>query len=235
MTESTADVYTREKRNVVTAIWTKVADKVNSLKMTLGRERREDLNQRWWMQTSGARDRRLGPHDAPYTPPMGEGSPQPDQVTPAPLTRGILWRGADNGLYSDPPPEGDPADQDYSYQVISSNTVRGPEKQFRVHLLTVEGFCLGCGWRPRSAQMTVLTPGEYWANPTGYGKCARCFAKGDLPKSWFVSRLGTVDIPDLEVDTESSATSGSETDDSVDTQSEADAVPLPKVLPVESI
>ena len=30
MTESTADVYTREKRNVVTAIWTKVADKVNS-------------------------------------------------------------------------------------------------------------------------------------------------------------------------------------------------------------
>ena len=69
--------------------------------------------------------------------------------------------------------------------------------------------------------MTVLTPGEYWANPTGYGKCAWCFAKGDLPKSWFVSRLGTVegkDIPDLEVDTESSATSGSETDDSVDTQ-----------------
>ena len=88
--------------------------------------------------------------------------------------------------------------------------------------------------------MTVLTPGEYWANPTGYGKCTRCFAKGDLPKSWFVSRHGTVegkgkDIPDLEVDTESSATSGSETDDSVDTQSEADAVPLPKVLPVESI
>ena len=41
--------------------------------------------------------------------------------------------------------------------------------------------CLGCGWRPRSAQMTVLTPGEYWANPAGYGKCTRCFAKGDLP------------------------------------------------------
>ena len=157
--------------------------------------------------------------------------------------RGILWREKTSlGHYlahaPDPLPEGDSADQDYSYQVISSNTVRGPEKQFRVHLLTVEGFCLGCGWRPKSTQMTVLTPGEYWANPTGYGKCTRCFAKGDLPKSWFVSRHGTVegkDIPDLEVDTESSATSGSETDDSVDTQSEADAVPLPKVLPVESI
>ena len=65
------------------------------------------------------------------------------------------------------------------------------------------------------------------------GKCTRCFAKR-VPKSWFVSRHGTVegkDIPDLEVDTESSATSGSETDDSVDTQSEADAVPLPKPDP----
>ena len=48
MTESTADVYTREKRNVVTAIWTKVADKVNAIKMTLGRERREDLNHGDW-------------------------------------------------------------------------------------------------------------------------------------------------------------------------------------------
>ncbi|CAK9062794.1 unnamed protein product [Durusdinium trenchii] len=149
--------------------------------------------------------------------------------------RGILWREKTSlGHYlahaNDPPPEGDSADQDDSYQVISSNSVRGPEKQFRVHLLTVEGFCLGCGWRPRSTQMTVLTPGEYWANPTGYGKCARCFAKGDLPKSWFVSRLGTVegkDIPDLEVDTESSATSGSETDDSVDTQS---VLPAPEAL-----
>ena len=123
--------------------------------------------------------------------------------------------GEDNGLghflaqASDLPPDGDQADQDDAYQVISSNTARGPDKQFRVHLLT------------------------FWANPMGYGKCTRCFAKGDLPQSWFVSRHGSVegkDIPDLEVDT------GSDTDDSVDTQSEADAVPLPlpKVLPVES-
>ena len=236
MTESTADVYTREKRNVVTAIWTKVADKVNSLKMTLGRERREDLNHGDWddpvAEVVDADERHQGspPRSARRsmadTPPVGEGTPQSDQVTPGTTDSWDIVEEADKG-----------ADQDYSYQVISSNTVRrGPEKQFRVHLLTVEGFCLG--WRPKSTQMTVLTPGEYWANPTGYGKCTRCFAKGDLPKSWFVSRHGTVegkDIPDLEVDTESSATSGSETDDSVDTQSEADAVPLPKVLPVESI
>ena len=77
MTESTADVYTREKRNVVTAIWTKVADKVNSLKMTLGRERREDLNHgtgttqwlRRWMQMSDTKDRRPGLHDAPWRTP----------------------------------------------------------------------------------------------------------------------------------------------------------------------
>ena len=153
-------------------------------------------------------------------------SPQPDKVTPGTTDSWDIVEGEDNGLghflaqASDLPLNGDQADQDDTYQVISSNTARGPDKQFRVHLLTVEGFCLGCGWRPRSAQMTVLTPGEYWANPMGYGKCTRCFAKGDLPQSWFVSRLGSVegkDIPDLEVDTESSATSGSDTDDSVDT------------------
>ena len=149
------------------------------------------------------------------TPPLDADSPQPDKVTPGTTDSWDVVDGEDNGLghflaqASDLPPDGDQADQDDAYQVISSNTARGPDKQFRVHLLT------------------------FWANPMGYGKCTRCFAKGDLPQSWFVSRHGSVegkDIPDLEVDT------GSDTDDSVDTQSEADAVPLPlpKVLPVES-
>ena len=49
--------------------------------------------------------------------------------------------GDDNGLghflaqASDLPQEVDQADQDDSYQVISSNTARGLEKQLRVHLL----------------------------------------------------------------------------------------------------
>ena len=99
-----------------------------------------------------------------------------------------MVEGEDNGLASllaqaiGLPKEDDQVDQDYPYQVISSDTARGPEKQLRVHLLTVEGFCLGCGWRPRNTQMTVLTPGEYGANPAGYGKRTRCFSKVTFPR-----------------------------------------------------
>ena len=44
LTESTADVYVREKRNVVVEIWGQVAQKVPNLNLGPGRERREDLN-----------------------------------------------------------------------------------------------------------------------------------------------------------------------------------------------
>ena len=48
MTESTADVYTREKRNVVVDIWGKVAAQMPHLKLTPDRECREDLNHQDW-------------------------------------------------------------------------------------------------------------------------------------------------------------------------------------------
>ena len=40
LTESTADVYVREKRNVVVEIWGQVAQKVPNLNLGPGRERR---------------------------------------------------------------------------------------------------------------------------------------------------------------------------------------------------
>ena len=46
LTESTADVYVREKRNV--EIWGQVAQKVPNLNLGPGRERREDLNHPDW-------------------------------------------------------------------------------------------------------------------------------------------------------------------------------------------
>ena len=90
------------------------------------------------------------------TPPLDADSPPLDKVTPGTTDSWDLVDGEDNGLghflaqASDPPLDGDQADQDDTYQVISSNTARGPDKQLRVHLLTLEGFCLGCGWRARS-------------------------------------------------------------------------------------
>ena len=46
--ESTADVYVREKRDVVVEIWGQVAQKVPNLNLGPGRERREDLNHPDW-------------------------------------------------------------------------------------------------------------------------------------------------------------------------------------------
>ena len=138
MTESTADVYTREKRNVVTAIWTKVADKVKSIKMTLGRERREDLNHGDWddpvteVVDADARPPDSPPHSSrrsmAATPPCDAASPLPDKVTPGANDFWDVVEGEDNGLAPllaqaiDLPKEGDQVDQDYPYQVISSNT-----------------------------------------------------------------------------------------------------------------
>ena len=48
LTESTADVYVREKRNVVVEIWGQLAQKVPNLNLGPGRERREDLNHPDW-------------------------------------------------------------------------------------------------------------------------------------------------------------------------------------------
>ena len=99
-TESTADVY-REKRNVVTAIWTKVADKVNSIKMTLGRERREDFNHGDWddpvTEVVDADERPpLSPPQSSRrsmaaTPPLDADSPQPERSPLALLILGMLW------------------------------------------------------------------------------------------------------------------------------------------------
>ena len=81
---------------------TNIADKVNSLKMTLG------LNHRDWdnpvTEVVDAEERHLGsqPHSTRRsmadTPPVGEGSPQPDQVTAGTTDSWDIVEGADNGL-----------------------------------------------------------------------------------------------------------------------------------------
>ena len=66
------------------------------------------------------------------TPPLDADSPQPDKVTPGTTDSWDVVDGEDNGLghflaqASDLPPDGDQADQDDAYQVISSNT--GPRQ-----------------------------------------------------------------------------------------------------------
>ena len=122
------------------------------------------------------------------TPPCEAASPLPDKVTPGTNDSWDVVEGEDNGLAPllaqaiDLPKEDDQVDQDYPYQVISSNTARGPEKQLRVHLLTVEGFCLGCGWRPRNTQMTVLTPGSMGPTLRAMANARDAFPRVTFPR-----------------------------------------------------
>ena len=120
------------------SIWTKVADEVNSIKMTLGRERREDLSHGDWddpvteVVDADARPPDSPPHSSrrsmAATPPCDAASPLPDKVTPGANDFWDVVEGEDNGLAPllaqaiDLPKEGDQVDQDYPYQVISSNT-----------------------------------------------------------------------------------------------------------------
>ena len=65
---------------------------------------------------------------------------------------------------------------------------------------------------------------DYMTEPEAYGKCERCFKRYGFPADWV---LEPVEVPTLQEDSDSSTDSGSETDDSVDTQSETEVVALP--------
>ena len=97
---------------------------MNSLKMTLGRERREDLNHGDWddpvTEVVDADERPPGSppqstrRSMADAPPLDAGSPQPDQVTPGTTGSWDVVEGEDNGLGHF---LAQPSDQDDSYQL----------------------------------------------------------------------------------------------------------------------
>ena len=83
---------------------------------------------------------------------------------------------------------------------------------------------MGCGWRPAASKVQELSVLDYMTEQEAYGKCERCFKRHGFPADW---ALEPAEVPTLQEDSDSSADSGSETDDSVDTQSETEVVALP--------
>eukprot|EP00438_Fugacium_kawagutii_P009017 Skav202952 [mRNA] locus=scaffold2274:60:872:+ [translate_table: standard] len=222
LTESTADVYTREKRNVVVSIWKQVANKVPSLNLQAGRERREDLNHPDWDDTKtkvmnleedeedldgeGA----SGPGGqvgvSPSTGPDSASSKEWQKVTP-PVAPRVLFE-----------------DDDTSLRIVYSDCRSFQLTTYRIHLLNDEGQAVGCGWRPKSGKVQDLKKEDFIRERDLYGKCVRCFKNHSLPMSW---TLDTDSILDAPGDSDSSVSSGSDTDDSVDTESENEGVHLP--------
>ena len=90
--------------------------------------------------------------------------------------------------------------------------------QYTVHLLTQEGKAVGCGWEPPTTKALDLSPQDFINDLDSYAQCNRCFKKYTFPREWhdeIVQAQGTISDESL-----SSLSSGSDTLDSIDTDSD---------------
>eukprot|EP00435_Cladocopium_sp_Y103_P061100 s965_g22.t1 len=202
LSESIADVYTREKRNVVVSIWNPVAAKVPRLDLDPGKERREDLNHPDWnvqIPDGEALGENLpGAHD---TPESGKSS---------------RWSIVGTQVEHPSPTELFPDLSQHGLRVVVTVAKATAVGLYRIHLLTDEGVAVGCGWRPKAGAITELTHLDFPREPEAYSKCTRCFKGHTFPATWTQDEEVVADAP---LASSSDPGTGSETDDSVDTGS----------------
>ena len=236
-TESTADIYTREKRNVVVDIWGKVLSGLRDINLEPGKEVREDLSHEDW-------DDKPGP-PAQESPVRSAGSFQlvsEDEQTEK------QTEGPDSGKSK--PSTGtsraeEPAHSESLRQklfqvvpadevlppvgpliVVASLRKTGNPPKRKLHLLDREGRAVGCGWSPDLTKISGMGKEDYETEVEELVQCSRCFLRFTLPNEW------AFDIPRdpaVAVDSDSSVFVGSLTDSSVDTASECDKVTLPSL------
>ena len=88
--------------------------------------------------------------------------------------------------------------------VIATTARKGPTKAYSMHLLDTDGVTVGCGWRPGPLKISEL-------------------AEQDFPNTWMAVE------PYAAQDSEASISLSSDTDESVDTQSDKEAIVLPEI------
>ena len=230
-TESTADIYTREKRNVVERIWKEVADKSGFIRMDdPNKEVRIDLAHPDW-------------DDAPVDLTdweLAEAS-SPSLGTP-PCRRLFKGSGDDDSggssLFPDQPSRTASSpwhifeDNSQDLRVVAATRQSRSTKTFTIHLLDKSGRAVGCGWDPPPTKALDLNPDDYIAEFDSYAKCTRCFKHHTFPTAWGSDGAE----PEVHADCPSSPSSGTDTDDSVDTASDDEKVPgkilLSSCLPI---
>ena len=137
LTESTADVYTRQKRDVVVRIWDTVLDGARSLSRTR-REVPEDLNHSYWEDPKPTAKQPSVDEDPIRDSPVDVPSQDPDKVEVSPIDVAEL-----------------PGEDELKVMVSArpcANRFLG-----RVHLMNPEGRAVGCGWNPRPTQAHELS------------------------------------------------------------------------------
>ena len=158
MAESTADVYTREKRNVVCAIWNKVTSNLHTIDTDGSRTMRIDLSHddppdsQHGAMSREALDRpplagALDPDDAsPQRAPKGS-SPSSHADSPA-----SSWVVTPIPADEVPPPLG-------PLTPVSATLVRGSKR--KIHLLNQDLRAVGCGWSPSMEKVGALNALDY--------------------------------------------------------------------------
>ena len=206
--ESTADVYTREKRHVVCSIWDQVLQKLPSMQLEAGRAVRVDLGHEDWADKveCPASPKALF-KEVPDTPP----SHASWDVIPA--DKPAITKVAADEV---PPPRG-------PLTVIATTARKGPTKAYSMHLLDTDGVTVGCGWRPGPPKISELAKQDFHAEPEMYLGCTRCFRHFTFPNTWMAVE------PYAAQDSEASISLSSDTDESVDTQSDKEAIVLPEI------
>ena len=193
-TESTADIYTREKRNVVVDIWGKVLSRLRDINMDPGKEVREDLAHEDWGDKPGPSD---------HGSPVKSGSYQlvsEDEHTEkqsdgldSGKSKPSTWASRSEGpSHSDIPRQKlfqvVPADEvlppvDPLIVVASLRKTGNPPKR-KLRLLDREGRAVGCGWSPDLAKISSMGKEDYENEVGELVQCSRCFQRFSLPNEW---------------------------------------------------
>ena len=198
-----------------------VAQKVPNLNLGPGRERREDLNHPDWadpLPPPAVDITDAGPEGREdQIEREGEASPSVPSGS-APSARS--WSVVEHEPGDTPVKAKDlfPATPDLPLRVVAAVKRTGNAGQSRIHLLIVEGTAVGCGWRPAASKVQELSVLDYMTEQEAYGMRTLLQAAW-VPADW---ALEPAEVPTLQKDSDSSADSGSETDDLVDTQSETE-------------
>jgi hypothetical protein len=183
--ESTADVYTREHRKVICDIWTTVCNHRNlSNLIPPGAEAPEDLMDDFYemaetepgdpgsdlQAATGAEDGdQTEPILSNWTMVTAQGAATPRKRT---KTEAIIIH--------ETPADKVPGDQGGPLTVVTNN--RPTAGSQKVHLLSTEGKAIGCGWRPKSSQVTHLAATDY--DPGHHAPCSCCFRHYTFPSDW---------------------------------------------------
>ena len=205
LTESTADVYTRQKRDVVVRIWDAVMDGARSLAYGKRREVPEDLNHEYWQDPKPTAKESPSKEDPIEDWAVEVHSQEHEEVEISPIDMADL-----------------PGEDELRVMVSARPCAKG--FMGRVHLMNTEGKAVGCGWNPRPAQVHELSYEHYMRDKANYILCYRCFSKETFPREWKAIHKPVVDDGQA-TDTQSD----SDSNISADTESENEAIPFNKL------